>query len=236
MPCTESSNRPPPFDAYVVDRVDSGLLHPHGVVERTPTRTRTTATPGCRWIRATTTTSSGRDSSAATRTATTRASSTGTTTTGRTGSWATSSMAFLSSNGIALPTWAEKPGCRQARSLRARSSEIACRSMRRASRRSRKSFRAASASQVSSGRRRQTLAPIRTRRPRNVARLLVPAQRAAELLRGRRPWSTDHLTPRVRCRHERVLHHLPRTLAVWTWAPDACQSSRHRRIASVCLG
>ena len=24
-------------------------------------------------------------------------------------------MAFLSSNGIALPTWAEKPGCRQAR-------------------------------------------------------------------------------------------------------------------------
>jgi hypothetical protein len=26
-------------------------------------------------------------------------------------------MAFLSSNGIALPTWAEKPGCRQARSL-----------------------------------------------------------------------------------------------------------------------
>jgi len=40
-----------------------------------------------------------------------------------TGSYDLVLVAFLSSNGIALPTWAEKPGCRQARSLRARSSE-----------------------------------------------------------------------------------------------------------------
>jgi len=45
-------------------------------------------------------------------------------------------MAFLSSNGIASPTCAEKPGWRQARSIRASSSEMAWRSMRRASRRS----------------------------------------------------------------------------------------------------
>lgn len=44
-------------------------------------------------------------------------------------SHATSSTASLSSNGIASPMCAEKPGLRQAKSLRASCSEIACRSM-----------------------------------------------------------------------------------------------------------
>jgi hypothetical protein len=49
-------------------------------------------------------------------------------------------MAFLSSKGIASPTWAEKPGCFQARTLRASSCEIAWRSTRRAGMRSRNGF------------------------------------------------------------------------------------------------
>ena len=97
-------------------------------------------------------------------------------------------MAFLSSNGIALPTCAEKPGWRQARSFRASSSEMAWHSMRRASRRSRNSL---------SPRQRPTSRAGETRhRPRRRRRSQGCVHEDATA-RGRRSWRSTR-----RCRAE----------------------------------
>jgi hypothetical protein len=70
--------------------------------------------------------------------------------------------------------------------------------------------------------RRQTASPFSTRR-KSALKTTTLAKLVVRVL----------CVPRT---HEHVLHQLGCAPAVWTFVPDACRCSRHRRIALVCFG